>query len=170
MKNIALPILAFFVSVGFSYGQVAEQNPNYQSSLDIYTKKLQSSDNTMSTTVQDTYKAVDEWQDKKDRKIENDRLARSYRQERRMARINTPSYYSNPYRYTPNVYGNYSNSNYSLGYGYGQGYGYGNGYGNGSMYGQRNGYCTTSSFYRPYPINYGISGSVRVGRNVWVGF
>ena len=168
MKNIAVPILAILASVGFSYGQVADQNPNYQTSRDIYTKKLQDSDNTMSTTVQDTYKAVDEWQDKKDRKIENDRLAKEYKQERRLARINTPNYYSNPYRYGPNVYGNYSNSNYSLGYG--PNYGYGQMYG--GVYGQRNGYCTTSAYYRPYryPINYGISASVRVGRNIWIGF
>lgn len=178
MKNIALPILAFFVSAGFSYGQVSDQNPNYQSSQDIYTKKLQDSENTMSTTVQDTYKAIDEWQDKKDRKLENDRLAREYRQERRLARINRPNYYSNPYAFTPNVYGNYSNRNNSIGYGYGQGYGqgYGNGYGyvqgNGYRYGQRNGYCTTSTFYRPYsyPVNYRIGGSVRLGNNIWVGF
>lgn len=166
MKKIALPILAFFAAVGFSYGQVSDQNPNYQSSLDLYTKKLQNSDNTMSTTVQDTYKPIDEWQDKKDRKIENDRLAREYRQERRLARINTPNFHSNPFVFTPHVYGNYSNRNYSLGYGYSQAYR------NRGIYGPRNGYCTTSAYYRPYilPVNYGISASVRVGRNVWVGF
>lgn len=165
MKNIALLILTFWVTAGFSYGQIADQNPNYQSSLDIYTKKLLDSGNTMSTTVQNTYKAIDEWQDKKNRKIENDRLARQYRQERRLARINRPSYYSNPYAFAPNVYG-YNNP----GFGYNNGYGFG--YGNGYGYGNRNGYCNGSAYYRPYsyPVNFGVGGSVRIGRNVWLGF
>jgi len=175
MKNIALPILAFLV-VGFSYGQIADQNPNYQSSLDLYTKKLQDSGNTtMSTTVQHTYKAIDEWQDKKDRKIENDRLAREYRQQRRLARINRPNYYSNPYAFSPNVYGNYPYRNNNLGFGYSNSFGYngyGNGYGYGNGFGNRNGYCTSSAYYRPYsyPVNYRVGASVRIGRNVWLGF
>jgi hypothetical protein len=171
MKNIALPILVFLVTVIFSYGQIRDQNPNYQSSLDIYTKKLQDSGNTtMSTTVQDTYKAIDEWQDKKDRKIENDRLSRQYRQERRLARINRPSYYSNRYAYAPNGYGNNN-----LGFGYNNNYGYGqynNGFGYGNGYGNRNAYYNTSAYNRPYsyPLNYRLGGSVRIGRNVWLGF
>lgn len=174
MKNIALLILAFWFTVGFSSAQNPDQNPNYQTSLDIYTKKLLDSGNTtMSTTVQDTYKAIDEWQDKKDRKIENDRLSRQYRQERRLARINRPSYYSNPYAYSPNIYGNFPNRNYNLGFGYNNGYG--NGYGNGYSYGNgygNTGYCNPSPYYRPYsyPLNYRISASVRIGRNVWLGF
>ncbi|WP_299248971.1 hypothetical protein [uncultured Cytophaga sp.] len=183
MKNIALPILAFLVTVVFSYGQIPDQNPNYQTSLDIYTKKLLDSGNTtMSTTVQDTYKAIDEWQDKKDRKIENDRLSRQYRQERRLARINRPNYYSNRYAYAPNVYGNFPNRNYNQGFGYGNGYGnnfgygYGqyNGYGYGNTYGygNRNGYGSNAAYCLPYsyPGNFRLGASVRLGRNVWLGF
>lgn len=160
MKNIISSFIALFGIVSFSYGQEADQNPNYQSSLDHYTQKLENSDNTQGTTAQETYKPIDEWQDEKDLKIANKQLAIENKHERKMARINNRNRYSSSYSpyYTPSVYGNYSNAygsrnNYSVGYGY------------------RNNYRPTSSFHRQsnrYPIGYRISGSVRVG-NVWIG-
>ena len=93
-------------------------------------------------TIQQTYKAIDDVQAKKDRK----ELAATRRQERRIARIQSRgyrrgSYYNSGYY---SGYGNYGYNNYGGGYNnYGGGYNnYGGGYNN---YG-----------YNNYP-NYGYS-------------
>lgn len=168
MKKIIISLIALFVIAGFSYGQEADQNPNYKSSLDEYTQKLENSDDHMGTTVQDTYKAIDEWQDKKDAKIANKKLAIENRHERRLARINNRGYYSNSGFYGPDVYADYSYGNNGR-----RGNNY-NGYGNrrNNYYNQRSNYYT-SAYYGPrnrYPVGYRIGGSVRLGNNVRLRF
>ena len=171
MKKLALSLITLFVVTGFSYGQDSDQNPNYQKSLNHYTKELETTVNTMGTTVQETYKAIDEWQDRKDKKLENKRLAIEYRHQRRMARINNNSNY-----FRPSIYGNYSlgycyGNNFSLGYGYRNNFSLGYNYGN-------NFYSRSPYYHRNrFPINYRIGGtiggpiSVGIGTgNCWFGF
>jgi hypothetical protein len=63
---------------------VANQNPNYQSSVEKYRKLAEASPVTMSTTIQETYKAYDWTTAKQEQKQQ--RIA--FRQQRSLARIN----------------------------------------------------------------------------------
>lgn len=89
---------------------VPDQNPNYKKSQEKYVAKKDELTKNEGTTVQDTYKAIDDMQIKQERKD----LRRSNRQDRRMARINNRAYYYNSPYY-------FSNSNYPYNY-----YGYNN--------------------------------------------
>lgn len=85
------------------------QNPNYKVSQEKYRANKDESLKTEGTTVQATYKAIDDMQIRQDRRD----LRRSYRQERRLARINNCGYYS-PYLYNNcNSYGYDSYTPYS---------------------------------------------------------
>lgn len=68
MKYFYLLVVLF--SPIFLFGQVrgelSDQNPNHKKAYLAYKTKADSTSNLQSVTVQDTYKAVDEWQDKKD--------------------------------------------------------------------------------------------------------
>lgn len=105
MKNIVFTLMIMSL-IGQAFGQSLEkdQNPNYETSLKKYSEELKKSSNTMGTTVQDTYKAIDEWQDRKDAKIANRRLRIENRHERRMARINGRRGF---YGANPGIYYNY---------------------------------------------------------------
>lgn len=167
MKN-SIILLALMAATCLAFGQVdPDQNPNYKQSMDKYMAVSDSLTANLGTTYQDTYKAIDDYEDRiaAKRAYREQRLA--YRHERQMARIqnrNQPQYYP---------YGDY---------GYG-GWGYGNnGYGRGNYnYGPRYnwGYGYGSNGFRPYVrpsfgVSYGypFSGSIggRWGGSVCLGF
>jgi hypothetical protein len=87
-----------------------DQNPNYQKSRDKYVAESATLTKNEGQTVQQTYKAIDDVQAKKERK----ELASQRRQDRRMARIQSRGQRN---RY----YGNYDYNNYNNGY-YANGY------------------------------------------------
>lgn len=110
LSILGVVFCSLFVFQG-TYAQelVEDQNPNYKASLSKYMSMKDSLTETLSTTVQDTYKAYDWYEAKQERKA----LRREYRHEERMARAKNRNY-----------------SNYNSGY-YNGGY-YGNGYYNNS--------------------------------------
>ncbi len=97
---------------------VPDQNPNYRKSMDKYMANKEDLVKTEGTTLQNTYKAIDDMQIKQERRA----ARRSYRQQRRLARANYGGYYySYPYNYGYNSYGYnsyYPYSNYSSSYNY----------------------------------------------------
>ena len=71
-----------------------DQNPNFRKSLEKYMETKDSYLKLSGTTVQETYKAIDDMEAKKEQKA----LRKERRQERRMARINRPrNYHPSPY-------------------------------------------------------------------------
>lgn len=114
-----------------SMSLLPDQNPNFQRSRTKYMEQSAELTKNQGQTIQQTYKAIDDVQAKKERK----ELAATRRHERRMARIMSRGY----------GYGGYYNNGYGYSnYGYNN-YGYGNyGYNNGGYYGS------------PYP-NYGYN-------------
>lgn len=113
-RRVCLTLLAIiFVGSTVIKAQVElapDQNPNYQKSQEKYMAKKEELTKNEGTTVQATYKAIDDMQLKQERKD----LRKSNRQDRRMARINNNRYsYNSPYYF--------SNSNYPYNY-----YGYNN--------------------------------------------
>lgn len=123
-----------------SVSLLPDQNPNFQRSRAKYMEQSAELTKNQGQTVQDTYKAIDDVQAKKERK----ELAAARRHERRMARIMSRGY----------GYGGYYNNGYGYGY---NNYGYNNyGYGY-NNYGYNNGY-----YGNPYP-NYGYG-------NPWGGY
>lgn len=116
----------------------------------------------MGTTVQDTYKPIDEWQDRKDKRLDNKKLAIENRHKRRMSRINNRNCNSRSY-YSPYYYPNFYSNNYVV-----NGYMYNHSLG----YGQRRDYYGASSYYRQgnrCPVGVRIGVPARLG-NFWVGF
>ena len=126
MKSIVLFVLTCLVYVNInaqtttatpSGTLLPDQNPNYQKSRDKYMAESTTLTKNEGVTIQETYKAIDDVQAKKER----NQLASDRRHERRMARIQSRSYrrqnyYSNRYnsRYYDNYYynnGYYSNPN-----------------------------------------------------------
>lgn len=74
---------------------VANQNPNYLSSQQYYVQKADSLESTMNTTVQDTYKAYDFYENKLERK--QNRIKN--RHQVRLARAYNPNYYFDRFYY-----------------------------------------------------------------------
>lgn len=127
-RHICLTLFAtFIVGAGFIRAQeelTPDQNPNYKKSQEKYMAKKEELTKNEGTTVQSTYKAIDDMQIKQERKD----LRRSNRQDRRVARIGNRGYYSNSlycdnnysypyYGYNnfnsyPNYYPNYYYNNY----------------------------------------------------------
>jgi hypothetical protein len=142
MKHIITSALSalFFIAANAQNDSVSllpDQNPNFQRSRAKYMEQAVALTQNEGQTIQQTYKAIDDVQAKKDRK----ELAATRRHERRMARIQSRGY----------GYGGY----------YNQGYGYNNGYNNYGYnnYGYNNGY--NNGYYgSPYP-NYGNGGYYR---------
>jgi len=94
---------------------LSDQNPNYQKSRDKYMTEATSLTKNEGVTIQETYKAIDDVQAKKERR----ELLSERRHERRMARIQSRSnrgqqFYNYPYNngYYNNYFDNgyYSNS------------------------------------------------------------
>lgn len=114
LRRICLSLFAtLMLGTGISKAQeelTPDQNPNYKKSLEKYMAQKEELTKNEGTTVQATYKAIDDMQLKQERKD----LRKSNRQDRRMARINNNRYsYNTPYYF--------SNSNYPYNY-----YGYNN--------------------------------------------
>jgi DNA polymerase elongation subunit (family B) len=103
-------IVAFLSSSAFAQTElVADQNPNYQKSQDKYTRIADSVNKWHSTTVQETYKAIDYLEDKRIAKESR----RAFRQQIRLARAMrgdvryyyNPSHFNRPYyHYRPNYH------------------------------------------------------------------
>lgn len=141
MKSIVSIAISFLFYINVSAQETVttptllpDQNPNYQKSRDKYMAESVTLTQTEGTTIQQTYKAIDDVQAKKERK----ELAVERRHERRMARIQSRSYrrqnyYNNGWRNN----GYYNNGYYNNGY-------YNNGY-----------YSNPSGWYNPsyYPNN-----------------
>ena len=97
MKSIVLFILTCLVYINVnaqtttatpSGTLLTDQNPNYQRSRDKYMAESATLTKNEGVTIQETYKAIDDVQAKKDRRA----LASERRHERRMARIESRSY------------------------------------------------------------------------------
>ena len=135
MKHILTLALSslFLISANAQNDSVTllpDQNPNFQKSRAKYMAQSVELTKNEGQTIQDTYKAIDDVQAKKDRK----ELALTRRHERRMARIQSRGYRRGGHYYN-NGYG-YNN------YGYNNGY-YGSPYSN---YGSRPNYLNGPTF------------------------
>jgi hypothetical protein len=83
-----------------------DQNPNYKKSMEKYMAIKDDYISKEGTTLQNTYKAIDDMEAKKERKA----LRKEQRHERRMARINNRGhyrYYSQPYYFGYNYHNPY---------------------------------------------------------------
>lgn len=87
-----------------------DQNPNYQKSRDKYMNESAELTKSEGQTIQQTYKAIDDVQAKKERK----ELASQRRHERKMARIQSRGFRRNNYSYYDPY--NYNNGYYYNGY------------------------------------------------------
>ena len=128
MKSIVLFILTCLVYINVnaqtttatpSGTLLPDQNPNYQRSRDKYMAESATLTKNEGVTIQETYKAIDDVQAKKDRRA----LALDRRHERRMARIESRSYRrQNSFRnrYNDRYYDNnfYNNRYYNNPYGF----------------------------------------------------
>lgn len=150
MKNIVIIALSFICYINVnaqkdSMQLLPDQNPNFQKSRSKYIEQSVKLTQNEGLTIQETYKAIDDMEAKKERK----ELAATRRQERRLLRIQSRGYgrqnYYNRGYYNGNGNGGYNNygngyNNYNNGYNnygnYGNGYNnYGNGYNNYNNYG-----------------------------------
>lgn len=107
MKEIIyLSALLFIIPTLYGQEQqlINNQNPNYQISLEKYTANTQEYNTTQGTTTQNTYKAIDPLEEKRELKS----IKRKYKAQRRLWRHqerlerakNTTTYnYSEPYLY-----------------------------------------------------------------------
>lgn len=133
MKTIITLALSFVLATSIQAQTTStvtlleDQNPNFQKSRDKYMKQAEELTKNEGQTIQQTYKAIDDVQAKKERK----ELALERRHERRMARIQSRgigrSRYYNDWGYgygNYNSYGNYGNYNSYGNYGYNPYYGY----------------------------------------------
>ena len=110
MKTYILPLLLVLLTAGNANAQTElapDQNPNYTISRDKYMKMADSLTRWHSTTLQNTYEAIDFMADRE--KIRNDR--REFRQQLRMERARWYNYnYRNDGYFNPSY--NYPNNNY----------------------------------------------------------
>ncbi|MEC4112536.1 hypothetical protein [Myroides pelagicus] len=89
---------------------VEDQNPDYRNSMYKYVAISDSLTTTLSTTIQDTYKAYDWYEVKQERKAQR----KLWRHEERMTRAKYGRSYYNDYY--GNGYNGYYNSYYNNGY------------------------------------------------------
>jgi hypothetical protein len=163
MKRIASIVLLFLFSAGIraqkdSLSLLPDQNPNFRKSRAKYTEMAATLTQNEGQTVQQTYKAIDDVQAKKERK--ELRIAR--RHERRMARIQSPGYWD----FNPGW-------GLNAGWGLNSGWGYNgfNGYWPGWGFRQNCGY---SPFYSPFyqggprcnPVN-SVLNTALLGLSLW---
>ncbi len=114
MKTHLLILLAIFAISGTLNAQTelaADQNPNYAVSRDKYMKMADSLTKWHSTTLQNTYEAID-WRADRDKLMEN---KREFRQQLRLERARWSGYnyysdgYYSPYYHQRNNYYTYRN-------------------------------------------------------------
>jgi hypothetical protein len=117
MVLFAVSFLLVFVLTGNAQTALApDQNPNYMASQARYMKMADSINSWHGTTPQETYKAIDYLEDKREMRA----TRKEWRRELRMERArNSGWYYNGGY----NGY-SYPYNNYNSGYYYGNGYGY----------------------------------------------
>lgn len=109
MKKAIFTIITLgLFSLGFSQNTtlVEDQNPNYMQSQDKYMAAAETHTTLQGTTAQETYKAIDPLEEKRELRA----LRRSYRaqrplwrHQRRLERIKNTQYFQNS---TPNIYWN----------------------------------------------------------------
>ncbi|NII24568.1 hypothetical protein HB364_05745 [Pseudoflavitalea sp. X16] len=118
MKSILLTASLVVVSALTSTAQdnsLAQQNPSYMVSQARYMKMADSINSWHGTTIQDTYKAIDYLEDKREQRANR----RAWRHELRMERARNSGWYNNGY------YNDYYPS-YGNGYYYNRPWGYRN--------------------------------------------
>ncbi len=100
MKNL-LFIFAIVLQSSILYAQTYDQNPNYKESQEKYMASSEQYTSLQGTTVQETYKAIDRLEEKRELKAKRRALRAQrpvWRQERRIERIkNRPYIYNNGY-------------------------------------------------------------------------
>src|SRR5689334_22377578 len=104
----SIHLFFFLIIATFGAGAqdlVANQNPNYQVSRDKYMQIADSVNAYHSTTVQDTYKAIDFLADRREAREQR----RAWRHELRMERARYGGYYYGYDDYYTPYYNNYNN-------------------------------------------------------------
>jgi hypothetical protein len=131
-KNIllAFSLLMLFAFSGTAQNSLAsDQNPNYMVSQARYMKMADSINAWHSTTPQETYKAIDYLEDKREARADR----KAWRHELRMERARYGGWYNDGYNnYNNGYYNNYSYpyNSYNSGYYYNRFGGYRNNFGN----------------------------------------
>lgn len=152
MKNIVILALSLVCYLHAnaqkdSIQLLPDQNPNFQKSRTKYMEQSVTLTQNQGLTIQQTYKAIDDMQAKKERK----ELAATRRQERRLLRIQTRGYGRNNY-YNQGYYNSYGNNGYNS---YGNGYNnFGNGYNNFGNGFNNYGYNNYNNNYGYNPFGY----------------
>ncbi|HKK89415.1 MAG TPA: hypothetical protein VJ917_11255 [Saprospiraceae bacterium] len=90
MKKIIAIILGLFLFSFYMTGQEETPNPNAQKSHEKYEKQLDSHEQNMGSTIQNTYEARDPWQEKKDARIDRKEDRRDFRRQLRLERARRP--------------------------------------------------------------------------------
>lgn len=107
MKNL-ISSIAFLLILNVATAQDnPNQNPNYKQSMEVYMKQKNGFQSTMNTTVQNTYKAFDWYQNKQEKRQE--RI--NFRHQIRFARASAPVYSYYPFN-NQNYYSNQHNWRY----------------------------------------------------------
>lgn len=117
IRSYFLTITAFFLATGAmaqTGGLAPDQNPNYMIARDKYITIADSVIAFHGTTIQDTYKAIDFLQDRREAREQR----RLFRQSLRLERVRN-GYYYNDYN-TPYYYNNYPSYNGYRNYRYGR--------------------------------------------------
>jgi len=133
---VVLLILCMSATARAQQGELGDQNPRYEISRQHYMGMADSLNGWHSTTIQDTYRAIDFLADKRDARLQR----QAFRRELRLERARNGYGWYNDYPYYP-----------SNGYGYRNNYGY-----NSSYYGRsyRNNYYRSSFLFSFGPAWY----------------
>jgi hypothetical protein len=115
-SSYLFPLLAAMMVSGASFAQqerTPDQNPKFEQSRAKYMQVADSVNGWHSTTIQDTYRAIDYLADKKEARA----LRQSYRRELRLERARNGYGWYNDYAYYPSYQGRYYNNyNYNASY------------------------------------------------------
>lgn len=97
-------LITAFTGAFAQTGLAPDQNPNFYQSRDKYMRLADSLTSYHSTTVHDTYDAIDYLEDKREAREQR----RQFRRELRMERARNGGYYYYDNYYTPYYYNNYT--------------------------------------------------------------
>ncbi|QTD36791.1 hypothetical protein JL193_11690 [Polaribacter batillariae] len=115
-RHFAFYLIAFFTTfLGFAQEEVLDQNPNYKKSMAVYLNTYKETTLTQGTTSQETYKAIDPLQDRRDlRNLRRKYRANSrlWRHQERMERAKNTQYIEYEYP-ADNYYNGYYSNNWS---------------------------------------------------------
>lgn len=155
--GIVINFICFSQTTTNSVSLVDDQNPNFERSRSFYMKSAANLTEHEGQTIQETYKAIDDMELKKERK----ELKLQRRHEIRLARINNRRHINRYYWNRYNGYNNYGYNGYSNYYG-NNNYGYNN-------YGYNNyGYNNYNQPYQPLG-NYSPQSNILGGVNAVLG-